>query len=33
LLLLLSSREENRQALKEQVEKIRAGEADPKSLP
>lgn len=26
-------RNDNREALKEQVEKVRAGEADPKSLP
>lgn len=28
-----SPRNENRQALKEQVQKVRDGEADPKSLP
>jgi hypothetical protein len=28
-----AGREENRAALKEQVEKVKAGEADPKSLP
>jgi uncharacterized protein YdeI (YjbR/CyaY-like superfamily) len=29
----LKKKEENREALKEQIEKVRQGEADPKSLP